>query len=80
MARTDAIQMDGKVSEILPAAMFRVRLDNGHVVVATLGGRLRQNRIRVLSGDTVTVEMSPYDLNKGRIVYRTMPGRPPQGT
>lgn len=75
MARTESIQLEGVVTEILPSAMFRVKLENGCLVIATLGGRLRQNRIRVLSGDSVTVEVSPYDLNKGRIVYRTMAPR-----
>lgn len=71
MARTDAIEMEGVVTEILPAAMFRVQLESGHTVITTLAGRLRQNKIRVLAGDHVTIEMSPYDLNKGRITYRT---------
>lgn len=71
MARTDAIEMEGKVTEVLPSAMFRVQLENGHLVLTTLAGRLRQNKIRVLAGDQVTVELSTYDLSKGRITYRT---------
>jgi len=63
--------MSGKVDEVLPNATFRVRLENNHVILATLGGRLRQNNIRILLSDSVEVEMSPYDLNRGRIVYRT---------
>jgi translation initiation factor IF-1 len=63
--------MTGVVDEVLPNATFRVKLENNHVILATLGGRLRQNNIRILLGDGVDVEMSPYDLNRGRIVYRT---------
>ena len=71
MSKEDIIKMSGKVDEVLPNATFRVRLENNHVILATLGGRLRQNNIRILLGDGVDVEMSPYDLNRGRIVYRT---------
>lgn len=70
MAKEDAIKMSGKVEEVLPNAMFRVKLDNGHVITATIGGRLRQNNIRILLGDNVDVEMSPYDVTRGRVVYR----------
>lgn len=70
MAKEDLIEMSGKVEECLPATMFRVILENGHSITATLGGRLRKNNIRILMGDRVDVEMSPYDLSKGRIVYR----------
>jgi translation initiation factor IF-1 len=70
MAKEEAIKMSGKVEEVLPNAMFRVKLDNGHVITTTLGGRLRQNNIRILLGDKVDVEMSPYDMNRGRVVYR----------
>jgi len=63
--------MSGVVDEVLPNAMFRITLENQHKILATLGGRLRQNNIRILLGDGVDVEMSPYDLNRGRIVYRT---------
>jgi translation initiation factor IF-1 len=71
MAKEDIIKMTGRVEEVLPNAMFRVVLENNHKVLATIGGRLRQNNIRILLGDGVDVEMSPYDLNRGRIVYRT---------
>jgi translation initiation factor IF-1 len=67
----DLIRMSGKVDEVLPSAMFRIQLENNHKITATLGGKLRQNNIRILLGDNVEVELSPYDLNKGRIVYRT---------
>jgi translation initiation factor IF-1 len=62
--------MNGKVFEVLPNAMFRVELENQHKVIATLGGKLRQNNIQILLGDNVDVEFSPYDLNRGRVVYR----------
>ena len=62
--------MAGIVDEVLPNAMFRIVLDNGHRIIATIGGRLRQNNIRILLGDSVNVEMSTYDLNRGRVVYR----------
>ena len=71
MAKEEAIKMSGKVEEVLPNAMFRVKLENGHIIIATLGGKLRQNNIRILLGDGVDVEMSPYDMNRGRVVYRT---------
>jgi translation initiation factor IF-1 len=63
--------MAGRVEEVLPNAMFRVVLENDHRIMATIGGKLRQNNIRILLGDTVEVEMSPYDMNRGRVVYRT---------
>ena len=62
--------MTGVVDEVLPNAMFRVVLENGHKIIATIGGRLRQNNIRILLGDSVDVEMSPYDVTRGRVVYR----------
>ena len=71
MAKEDLIRMSGKIEEVLPNAMFRVKLENDHVIVATIGGKLRQHNIRILLGDSVEVEMSPYDLNRGRVVYRT---------
>lgn len=71
MAKEDLIEMSGSVEDVLPNAMFRVVLENGHKITATLGGKLRQNNIRVLLGDKVDVEMSAYDLTKGRIVYRS---------
>jgi translation initiation factor IF-1 len=66
----DVIEVEGKVVEPLPNAMFRVELDNGHEVLAHISGRLRTNFIRVLPGDRVRIELSPYDLNRGRITYR----------
>jgi translation initiation factor IF-1 len=70
MAKEDLIEFEGIVSEILPNAMFRVKLDNGHEVLAHTSGKMRKNRIRVLTGDKVNVEMTPYDLSKGRITFR----------
>ena len=70
MAKEDAIQMEGRVVETLPNTTFRVQLQNGHIVTAHISGKMRKNYIRILTGDTVTVEMTPYDLSKGRIVYR----------
>lgn len=70
MAKDDAIEMEGTVAEALPNAMFRVELENGHEVLATLAGKMRKFYIRVVIGDRVTVQMSPYDLERGRITYR----------
>jgi len=70
MGKTDAIRVQAKVVEALPNAMFRVELENGHKVLAHVSGRMRMNFIRILPGDIVTVEMSPYDLTRGRIVQR----------
>jgi len=70
MAKEEAIQMDGTVVETLPNTMFRVELENGHVVTAHISGRMRKHYIRIMTGDMVTVELTPYDLGKGRIVYR----------
>lgn len=70
MAKDDVIEVEGKVVEPLPNAMFRVELDNGHKVLCHVSGKIRTNFIRVLPGDRVTVELSPYDLSRGRIVYR----------
>ena len=70
MSKSDVIEVEGKVLEKLPNAMFKVELSNGHVVLAHISGRLRQNYIRILPGDKVTIELSPYDLDKGRIVWR----------
>lgn len=70
MSKQDLLEFKGKVTDLLPNAMFRVQLENGHVVTAHTAGKLRKNRIRVLQGDNVTVEMTPYDLTKGRIVFR----------
>ena len=71
MAKEDVITLDGKVEEILPNAMFRVILEQGSTVLGHISGKMRQNRIQILQGDKVRVEMSPYDLTKCRIVYRT---------
>ncbi|ACV26875.1 MAG: translation initiation factor IF-1 [Kangiella sp.] len=70
MAKEDVIELEGKVLETLPNTMFRVELENGHIVTAHISGKMRKNYIRILTGDTVTVEISPYDLSKGRITFR----------
>jgi translation initiation factor IF-1 len=85
LAKEDLIEFEGVVSEVLPDARFRVTLDSGHEVMAYSSGRMKKNRIRILAGDRVTVEMTPYDLTKGRINFRhkderaaSMAPRPPQ--
>lgn len=70
MSKEEQLEMEGIVLETLPNAMFRVQLDNGHVVTAHISGKMRKNYIRILTGDKVTVEMTPYDLSKGRIKFR----------
>ncbi|NLG11295.1 MAG: translation initiation factor IF-1 [Coriobacteriaceae bacterium] len=70
MGKEDAIELEGTVVEPLPNAMFRVELENGHIVLAHISGKMRMHYIRILPGDKVTVELSPYDLNRGRITYR----------
>ena len=70
MGKADAIEVAGTVKEALPNAMFRVELENGHMVLAHISGKMRQHYIRILPGDKVTIEFSPYDLTRGRIVYR----------
>jgi translation initiation factor IF-1 len=70
MAKEDVLEFPGTVSELLPNATFRVKLDNGHEIIAHTAGKLRKNRIRVLAGDKVLCEMTPYDLTKGRLTYR----------
>lgn len=70
MAKEESIKVEGKVVEPLPNAMFRVELSNGHVVTAHISGKMRMNFIKILPGDKVTLELSPYDLTKGRIIYR----------
>jgi translation initiation factor IF-1 len=70
MSKQEGVQVEGTVIEPLPNAMFRVELENGHVVLAHISGKMRMNFIRILPGDKVTVELSPYDLTRGRIVYR----------
>jgi translation initiation factor IF-1 len=70
MSKDDSIELEGSVLETLPNTMFRVKLENGHVITAHISGRMRKNYIRILTGDKVKVEMTPYDLSKGRITYR----------
>jgi translation initiation factor IF-1 len=70
MAKEETIQMQGEIVETLPNAMFRVKLENGHVVLGHISGKMRMHYIRILPGDRVVVELSPYDLNRGRITYR----------
>jgi translation initiation factor IF-1 len=70
MAKQDSIELEGTVTEVLPNATFRVAVNGGHEVLTTLGGKMRQFRIRVLAGDLVKIEVSPYDLTRGRIIYR----------
>jgi len=70
MAKEDQIEMEGKVIDTLPNTMFRVQLENGHIVTAHISGKMRKHYIRILTGDTVKVEMTPYDLTKGRISFR----------
>ncbi|MGO3004299.1 MAG: translation initiation factor IF-1 [Halomonas sp.] len=71
MAREDHIEMEGVIVDTLPNTMFRVELENGHVVTAHISGKMRKNYIHILTGDKVKVELTPYDLSKGRIVYRS---------
>jgi translation initiation factor IF-1 len=81
MAKEELIEMHGVVNEVLPDSRFRVKLDNGHVLVAYTSGKMRKNHIRILAGDNVSLEMSPYDLTKGRITFRHLQragGAPPQ--
>jgi translation initiation factor IF-1 len=70
MAKEEAIQMNGVVKETLPNTIFRVELENGHTIIAHISGKMRKHYIRILTGDSVTVEMTPYDLTKGRIIFR----------
>ena len=70
MSKQDVIEVEGKVLEALPNAMFQVELENGHVVLAHVSGKIRMNFIRILPGDKVTIELTPYDLTRGRITYR----------
>ena len=70
MSKEDQIEMEGTIIETLPNTMFRVELDSGHIITAHISGKMRKNYIRILTGDRVTVEMTPYDLSKGRITYR----------
>lgn len=77
MAKEELIEMNGVVIEVLPDSRFRVTLDNGHGLVAYTAGKMRKNHIRILAGDKVSLEMSPYDLSKGRITFRHLEGRGP---
>lgn len=70
MSKIDVIETEGQVIEVLPKTQFKVQLTNGHIILAYIGGKLRINNIRILEGDRVKIEMSPYDLTKGRIIYR----------
>lgn len=70
MAKEDIIEVEGIVEECLPSTMFRVKINESHTIIAVISGKMRQNRIRILTGDSVKVEMSAYDLTKGRITYR----------
>jgi translation initiation factor IF-1 len=76
MAKEDLIEMQGKVTEVLPDSRFRVTLENGHELIAYTGGKMRKNHIRIIAGDAVSLELSPYDLTKGRIMFRHIAGRP----
>jgi translation initiation factor IF-1 len=75
MSKEELIEMRGKVDEVLPDSRFRVTLENGHQLVAYTGGKMRKHRIRILAGDNVSLELSPYDLNKGRITFRHLEPR-----
>lgn len=77
MGKEELIEMQGQVEEVLPDSRFRVVLDNGHSLICYSGGKMRKHRIRVLAGDRVSLEMSPYDLNKGRITFRHLATRGP---
>ena len=79
MSKEELIEMQGTVDEVLPDARFRVTLENGHQLVAYAGGKMRKHRIRVLAGDRVSLEMSPYDFNKGRLTFRHIERRSPAG-
>lgn len=76
MAKEDLIEMSGQVLEVLPDARYRVKLDNGHELIAYTNGKMRKHHIRILAGDKVSLELSPYDLSKGRITFRHIEGRP----
>ena len=80
MAKEESIETDGVVVDVLPGTMFRVKLSNGHVVLAHISGKMRKNFIRIVPGDKVTVEMSPYDLTKARITFRASTPPPPSAS
>ena len=75
MAKEELIEMRGRVEEVLPDSRYRVVLENGHNLIAYTGGKMRKNHIRIIAGDYVTLELSPYDLSKGRIMFRHLPPR-----
>jgi len=77
MAKEEMIEMNGVVNEVLPDTRFRVTLDNGHPIMAYMAGKMRKHRIRILAGDKVSIELTPYDLSKGRITFRHKDERPP---
>ncbi len=77
MAKEDLIEMAGQVLEVLPDSRYRVKLDNGHELIAYTSGKMRKNHIRILAGDKISLELSPYDLSKGRITFRFIEGRAP---
>ena len=77
MAKEELIEMRGRVSEVLPDSRFRVTLENGHELIAYTGGKMRKHHIRIIAGDNVSLELSPYDLTKGRIMFRHIAGRGP---
>jgi translation initiation factor IF-1 len=77
MSKEDLIEMEGVVDEVLPDSRYRVTLENGHILIAYSGGKMRKNHIRILAGDKVSLELSPYDLSKGRITFRHIEGRGP---
>jgi translation initiation factor IF-1 len=79
MAKEEMIEMEGLVNEVLPDTRFRVTLDNGHNIIAYMAGKMRKHRIRILAGDKVSIELTPYDLSKGRITFRHKDERPPTG-
>ncbi|MEJ5991122.1 translation initiation factor IF-1 [Ramlibacter sp. PS3R-8] len=79
MPKEELIEMNGRVAEILPDSRYRVVLENGHELVAYTGGKMRKNHIRIIAGDLVSLELSPYDLTKGRIMFRHLPNRNPAG-
>lgn len=78
MSKEDHIEMAGVITETLPNTMFRVKLENGHIITAHISGKMRKNYIRLLTGDAVIVELTPYDLSKGRITYRNIDKRQPR--
>jgi translation initiation factor IF-1 len=77
MAKEDLLEMNGVVDEVLPDSKYRVTLENGHVLIAYSAGKMRKHHIKIIAGDKVSLEISPYDLSKGRITFRHIEGRPP---